>query len=85
MQPVPLWLRDSHNKVGKQLGHGDTYQYSHDSPDHISGQEYLVNPLELYQPSPYGAEAALAERLDRWKALKRERQSQAPGADTSEA
>ncbi|MDP0496753.1 MAG: replication-associated recombination protein A [Verrucomicrobiota bacterium JB024] len=85
VQPVPLWLRDSHNKVGKQLGHGDTYQYSHDSPDHISGQEYLVSPLELYQPSPYGAEAALAERLERWKALKRERQSQAPESDAPEA
>ncbi|QYY37503.1 replication-associated recombination protein A [Ruficoccus sp. ZRK36] len=75
VQSVPQWLRDSHSKIGKQLGHGDTYQYSHDSPDHISGQEYMLDPLELYKPSPYGAEASLAERLAQWKELKHQRQN----------
>ncbi len=76
VQPVPTWLRDSHNKVGKQLGYGKTYQYSHDAPDGISGQEYLETPLELYVPKPHGAEAALSERLAEWKRLKAERKKQ---------
>ncbi|MEM9227869.1 MAG: replication-associated recombination protein A, partial [Verrucomicrobiota bacterium] len=75
IQPVPLWLRDGHNKVGKQLGHGADYQYSHDHPDAISGQDYLETPLELYLPKDQGAEAALAERLAAWKRLKAQRKA----------
>ena len=70
VQSVPLHLRDSHNKIGKQLGHGDTYEYSHDYPEGISGQEYLEKPLKLYRPKQAGAEAAIAERLERWAELK---------------
>lgn len=70
MQSVPLHLRDSHNKVGKQLGHGETYRYSHQYPEAISGQNYLEQPLTLYTPKHNGAEAAIAERLERWRNLK---------------
>ena len=30
--PVPKHLRDAHYRGAKQLGHGEGYQYSHDSP-----------------------------------------------------
>lgn len=69
VQPVPLWLRDGHNKVGRALGHGKGYQYSHDYPENISGQAYLQTPLALYHPKLNGAEAAIAERLKHWQAL----------------
>lgn len=70
VQQVPLWLRDSHTKFNKGLGQGKGYLYSHDFPEHIAPQHYMERPLELYQPSHYGAEAALAERLERYRKLR---------------
>lgn len=70
VQPVPMWLRDSHTKLNKQLGQGEGYRYSHEWPEAISGQEYLVEPREFYEPGQSGAEGAIAERLARWKELK---------------
>ena len=69
-QEVPLHLKDAHNAVNKSLGHGGSYQYSHDFPEGISGQDYLSKPLSLYQPGPAGAEAGLAERLSHLRKLK---------------
>jgi putative ATPase len=75
VQPVPLWLRDSNLATSRALGQGEGYLYSHEFPEAISGQEYLENPLALYDPgvAPAGAEAAIAERLARWHQLKKER------------
>ncbi len=69
-QEVPLHLKDAHHAVNKSLGHGGAYQYSHDFPEGISGQDYLSKPLSLYQPGQAGAEAALAERLAHLRKLK---------------
>lgn len=69
-QKVPLHLRDAHTKLNKSLGHGKTYLYSHEFPEGISGQTYLETPLKLYTPKPNGAEAAIAERLERWNTLR---------------
>ena len=69
-QEVPLHLKDAHNAVNKGLGHGGAYQYSHDYPEGISGQDYLSKPLSLYQPGTAGAEAGLAERLVHLRKLK---------------
>lgn len=70
IQTVPLWLRDSSNKTNRELGHGRNYQYSHDYSEAISGQEYMENPLSLYQPQLAGAEEPIAKRLKHWKSLK---------------
>ena len=78
VQAVPPWLRDSHNKVGLALGHGQDYRYSHDFDQAISGQDYLIDPLHLYQPKAAGAEAAIAERLEAWKKLKARRKPEQP-------
>lgn len=69
-QPVPLWLRDGHNATGRSLGHGKDYKYSHDYPQAISGQEYMLNPTLFYHPKSIGAETAIAERLKQWKTIK---------------
>jgi len=74
VMPVPLYLRDGHTKLNKSLGQGVGYQYSHSYPEAISGQEYLPEPRQFYHPQTDGAEAAIGERLARWKALKAERQ-----------
>ena len=70
VQPVPLWLRDSSTKTNRALGHGGNYRYSHEYGEAISGQEYMENPLSIYQPQTAGAEEAIAKRLERWKSLK---------------
>ena len=74
VQSVPIWLRGSKTEVGKQLGYGEEYLYSHDSPGGISGQEFMEKPMTFYQPTHAGAETAISERLQHWKQLKKERQ-----------
>lgn len=69
-QDVPPWLRDSHTKVNKAMGAGKNYQYSHDFPEAISGQEYMLQPKSFYQPKSIGAELVIAERLEKWHSLK---------------
>ncbi len=72
VQSVPVSVQDRH---GRNKNHRDTddesYLYSHDFPENISGQSYLEKPLELYKPKSSGAESAIAERLAKWKTLKR--------------
>ncbi|MGB0334392.1 MAG: replication-associated recombination protein A [Opitutales bacterium] len=72
VQAVPLWLRDAHTKTNKALGHGADYLYSHDYPQGVSGQEYMLDPEEFYQPGEAGAEAATARRMEELKKLKSE-------------
>jgi putative ATPase len=70
VQPVPGHLRDGSGQASKREGLGAGYAYSHEFPEGISGQDYLSRPLKLYAPGKAGAEAAIAERLERWRALK---------------
>ena len=62
--PVPRILRDSHYAAAnKELGHGDGYEYSHNSPDGIVAQDYLGVERIYYEPVDRGFEKELAERL----------------------
>ncbi len=70
VQSVPDHLRDKNGQASKRMGLGKGYAYSHDFPEGISGQDYLRQPLRLYSPGSAGAEAAVAERLARWRGLK---------------
>jgi len=74
VQAVPVALRDSGGQASKRMGHGQGYLYSHEFPEAISGQAYLEKPLPLYTAKTAGAEAAIAERLARWKKLRAELQ-----------
>ncbi len=62
--PVPRHLRDSHYGGSERLGHGDGYQYSHDSPDGIAAQDYLGIDRQFYRPVDRGFEIELAKRLE---------------------
>ncbi|MGH8020798.1 MAG: replication-associated recombination protein A, partial [Opitutaceae bacterium] len=73
VQPIPVHLRDKGGQASKRAGHGKGYRYSHDYPENISGQDYLERALEIYTPKAVGFEAKIAERLARWRELKRER------------
>jgi putative ATPase len=68
---VPPHLRDAHYPGSKKLGHGSTYEYSHDAPYGIAEQQYapdVVLDAEYYQPTTLGAEAGFR---DRWERIRR--------------
>ena len=73
---VPPHLRDAHYGGSKKLGHGQGYQYSHDSPFGIAEQQYapdVVSDATYYEPTNLGAESALKERWERIRRLIRGR------------
>ena len=70
VQTIPSALRSQSGQANKRIGQGKGYEYSHDFPENISGQDYLEKPLTLYTPKTAGWEAKVAERLARWKELK---------------
>lgn len=64
--PVPPHLRDAHYAGAKKIGHGSSYQYSHNDPRGVVPQQYapdVVDDAEYYKPTRRGGEAAYAERL----------------------
>lgn len=69
---VPPHLRDAHYSGAKKLGHGATYQYSHDAPFGIAEQQYAPDTVvdrEYYRPTSLGAEAAIKERWERVRSI----------------
>ena len=76
VQPVPLPFRDKGGQASKRMGHGKGYSYSHEFPEGISGQNYLDKPVPIYEPKLNGAEAKIAERLERWRGLKAQIQAE---------
>ena len=64
---VPKHLRDSHYKGAKDLGHGEGYQYSHDSEDGYIPQAYLPEGRRYYEPTKNGQEVRIGERLAYWR------------------
>ena len=76
VQEVPLWLQDSHSKVSRKQGQGKGYLYSHEYPEGISGQDYLLKSKEFYSPGSSGREKFILERLKYWKELKAQLQTQ---------
>jgi putative ATPase len=58
----------------KELGYGKDYRYAHDAPEAYAPQDYLPDELKeraFYEPSKFGAEVAIAERMKHWEELKR--------------
>ena len=56
----------------KDLGYGAGYQYDHNSEDGFSGQGHWPEGLDrarLYEPRGEGREKAIAERLQKWRAV----------------
>ena len=78
LEPVPRHLRDKHYAGAKQLGHGEGYEYSHDSEDGVAAQQYLGIDREYYRPVDRGFEAELARRLVTIRAKLRSTPSQNP-------
>ena len=72
LMPVPVHLKDRHYAGAKRLGHGEGYQYAHDSPDGVVAQDYLGIDRVYYQPANRGFEANLAKRLESIRARLRQ-------------
>jgi putative ATPase len=67
---VPAHLRDAHYPGAKTLGHGDGYQYPHDTETGWVRQEHVpgeVAGTSFYQPGRHGAEV---EAVQRWNERK---------------
>ena len=69
-QEVPVWLRDNHGAANKAAGNAKEYRYSHEFPEAVSGQDYMVQPKQFYFPKEAGSEAAIVERLRKWNEIK---------------
>ncbi|MBV9076529.1 MAG: replication-associated recombination protein A [Methylobacteriaceae bacterium] len=74
--PPPPTILNAPTKLMKAIGYGARYRYDHDEPDAFSGQNYWPERLArqaFYEPTGRGYEARVAERLQRWAELRRER------------
>src|SRR3984957_17677221 len=73
----PDHLRNPPTRLMKDLGYGKGYAYDHDAEDGFSGQNYFPDGMarrRFYDPKGEGAEARVKERLERWAALRAQRQ-----------
>jgi putative ATPase len=71
--PVPLHLRNAPTPLMKGLGYGRDYRYPHDAEGRFVADPNLPDALtgaRFYEPTAEGAEAVLAERLEKWRSLR---------------
>jgi putative ATPase len=72
-EPVPLHIRNAPTGLMKDLGYGQNYKYAFESEHHYLPQEYLPDKLSgrtFYEPSEFGYEKRIAERLEWWRRLR---------------
>lgn len=84
VQTIPAALRSKSGEANQRLGQGKGYDYSHEFPENITGQDYLEKPLALYTPKTAGWEAKIADRLARWQDLKSRVRAEGRGARAGE-
>jgi putative ATPase len=74
----PAHILNAPTRLMKDLGYGQGYAYDPDTPEGFSGQNYFPDEMEpktFYDPKGEGAEAKVKERLDRWRSLRRKKNS----------
>ena len=73
----PAHILNAPTKMMKEQGYGAGYEYDHDIEGGVSGQDYFPDDMPdrpvFYDPKPVGREAAIKERLERWRALRDKR------------
>lgn len=72
--PVPDHLRKAPTQLMKDMGLGEGYEYPFDREEHFSPIDYLPRELgrvRLYEPSTYGFEKKIGERMSWWGELKK--------------
>ena len=74
----PKHILNAPTRLMKQEGYGKGYAYDHDADEAFSGQNYFPDGMarqSFYAPTPFGFEAELKARLDRFAALRKKRQA----------
>ena len=74
----PKHILNAPTRLMKEEGYGKGYAYDHDADEAFSGQNYFPDGVarqSFYAPTPYGFEAELKARLDRFAALRKKRQA----------
>ena len=69
----PKHILNAPTRLIKQECYGRGYAYDHDEEQAFSGQNYFPDGMarqSFYAPTPYGFEAELKSRLDRFAALR---------------
>src|SRR5436190_153091 len=72
-EAVPLHIRNAPTKLMEELGYGAGYQYAHGFEHAYVPQEYLPEVLRgtrWYEPSEFGYEKTIAERMEVWRQVK---------------
>lgn len=72
----PKHILNAPTNMMKEQGYGDGYAYDHDQDDSFSGQNYFpdgMKRVEFYQPKGHGREGPIAERLAKWRAIRKEK------------
>jgi putative ATPase len=72
----PKHILNAPTKLMQEIGYGAGYEYDHHAEEGFSGQDYFPEGMvrqSFYRPTDRGAEAAVAERMARWEALRRKR------------
>ncbi|WP_420431962.1 replication-associated recombination protein A [Hyphobacterium sp.] len=76
--PPPKHILNAPTRLMKDEGYGAGYEYDHSAEDGISGQDYFPDEMKdrpvFYEPTDRGREAAISERLAKWRALRERRQ-----------
>jgi putative ATPase len=70
---VPYHIRNAVTGLMKGFGYGKGYKYAHDMDNAISGQSDLPDQLStrvFYEPSEFGIEKKIKERLEYWAGLR---------------
>src|SRR6266568_2671771 len=73
-QAVPLHIRNAPTKLMEDLGYGAGYKYAHAFEHAYVPQDYLPEVLRgasWYQPTEFGFEIDIKQRMDWWADLKR--------------
>lgn len=70
----PKHILNAPTKMMKEQGYGDGYEYDHDADGSFSGQNYFPDGMQraaFYTPKGLGREGPIAERLEKWRAIRK--------------
>ena len=73
-EAVPLHIRNAPTKLMEELGYGSGYKYAHAYDEAYVPQEYLPDLLrgqKWYEPSEFGFEKDIKQRMEWWEQLKK--------------
>lgn len=78
--PPPKHILNAPTRLMKDEGYGAGYEYDHSAEGGFSGQDYFPEQMKerpvFYEPTDRGREAAISERLAKWRGLRTQRRKE---------